>query len=99
MFFFQAKTNHSDAFYTELHLINPVQMPSVDGNLPLAGKKGVIKGQCYQKIRLLANCRVLQMISRFFHASLTFCEGLLYDSSYKFTQFDRDSRRFNKLPW
>ena len=39
MFFFQAKTNHSDAFYTELHLINPIQMPLVDGNLPLAGKK------------------------------------------------------------
>ena len=38
-YFFQAKNNHSGAFYTELHLINPVQMLSVDGKLPFAGKK------------------------------------------------------------
>ena len=54
------KTNHSDAFYTELHLINPVQMPSVDGNLPLAGKKVQSKASVIRRsgcLQTAAYCR------------------------------------------
>ena len=97
MFFFQPKNKSLGCI---LHWATPHQ-PCTNAfgrwKFTLGWQKGAIKGQCYQKIRLLANCCVLQMISRFFHASLTFCEGVFYDTSYKFTHFDRDSRRFNKL--